>query len=202
MVGTLTLGNFKKGKKDEKVTSIWRWMTSLKDGGGPAALPKKEEGDKGFCVGASSTMPPQEEYIEEGGDVTRAKDVTGVTSLKDGGDPVSTPHPVAGVENIMASQGADYQDSTSTIAVKGGHVCSEEDILTQPTGSGGGGMKDAMLRAEVSIAAGSQGKCDHLKGGRCLTHGLGAKYVFKPRTITEEGPNGKKTRRVEMALEV
>ena len=43
-------------------------------------------------------MPPQEEYIEEGGEVTRAKDVTGVTSLKDGGDPVSTPHPVAGVE--------------------------------------------------------------------------------------------------------
>ena len=197
--GMVTLGNSKKGKKDEKVTSIWRWVTSLKDGGGPAALRKKEEGDKGFCVGASSTTLPQEEYIEEGGEVTRAKDVTGVTSLKDGGDPVSTPHPVAGVEDIMASQGADDQDSTSTIAVKGGHVCSEEDILTQQTGSGGGGMKDedAMPKAEVSLTAGSQGKCVHLRGGRCLTHGLGAKYVFKPRNITEEGPDGKKTRRVE-----
>ena len=102
-------------------------------------------------------------------------------------------------KDILASHGADDQDSTSTIAVKGGPVCSEEDILTQLTGSGGGGMKDedAMPRAEVSIAAGSQGKCVHLRGGRCLTHGLGAKYVFKPRTITEEGPDGKKTRRVE-----
>ena len=30
-----------------------------------------------------------------------------------------------------------------------------------------------------------------------MTHGLGAKYFFKPRTITEEGTDGKKTRRVE-----
>ena len=63
--GMVTLGNSKKGKKDEKVANIWRWVTSLRACGGPAALPKKEERDKGFCVGASSTTPPQEEYIEE-----------------------------------------------------------------------------------------------------------------------------------------